>query len=74
MASRNGNGNKKMHRHQWKTIIVSSQGSRTQRCVCKAVPECQAARQLSPDGHCISLRENTPLEVIASQSLGHMWS
>ncbi|NQT74144.1 MAG: hypothetical protein HQ553_15480 [Chloroflexi bacterium] len=52
----------KAHRHRWKTVLISSQGSLTQRCECKALPKCRAMRQVSPEGYCIILRANTELE------------
>lgn len=56
-----GNGKIKRHRHQWTTMKVSSNGSLTQKCECKSVPDCPAMRQMSPDGYCIYLRESASL-------------
>gem|GEM_PF-2076038 len=68
MKSCNGNGTTNGHHHRWKTVIVNSGGSLTQRCECKTVPECRAVRQMSPDGYCVSLRQNPSLETLVAHS------
>jgi len=56
MVYRDRNGMEKIHRHKWATILVCSRGTLTQRCECKAVPQCQAVRQIDPDGRNINSR------------------
>ena len=56
MIYRDRNGIEKTHRHRWATIMVCSRGTLTQKCECKAVPQCQTIRQIDPDGHHLKSR------------------
>ena len=68
MISCERNGTTNGHHHQWKTVIINSQGSLTQRCKSKAVPDCGAMRQMSSDGYCIILKQNPSLETHVASS------
>jgi hypothetical protein len=70
MKTRNGNSTSRTHRHRWKTVLVCSRGTKTQRCDCKAYPECGAMRQVGMDGYGITLRPHLSLEMQWAEAVG----